>query len=1147
VAYRPSKRESPFDAFVVPQQACRVQVRVLGPTELDVRPEGRVAVLSHKQRALLAALTLHRGGGVRAETLIELLWPAEAPRTASGTLQSYVSALRRLLEPAREPRGAASVLITVDASYRLVLPDRFFDVSAFDVDVTAVHRVVADGWGPDTIPSLPAQLTAEQVVGLEGRLSRALSTWRGTPYVELGDAPDAAAERARLEDLRLVALEDRALLRMSCGQQAVVAAELESLVRAHPFRESLRAVHAVALAAAGRHTDALSALRQAREQLADELGSDPGPVLRRLELAVLRQEPLITSRVLVGSPTHVGTVRPSVPGEVPLAGRGEELARLTDLLSVADSRRPVIVSVVGEAGIGKSRLVQELVEVASARGFKVATGRCLDEDGTPPLWPWMTLLSAARAQVPATPTWANQEGPGRLPAGASPPLLSAADSVVAQFQAREAMLGELRMLTVHRPLLAVLEDLHWADVSSARLLRHLCDTLHDARLLLVVTRRPGPGSSAALAEAVEALARRSSERIDLQGLDADATAVLLLAATGRVSRPDEVESLRVRSRGNPFFLLELARLRHPGDVPASVGDIVARRLAALPVATQELLRTAAVVGEAFDLQVLAVSAAAPEEEALAALEPAMDSQMIKAERDPDTFSFSHALVRDAVYCSVSPSRRARLHAAVAQALDAAPVRQSRADQLVGAAWHWLAAGPRWAGRAWPAAAVAAAEAVTLHGYEEAATLLEAAVEAADRDPGCSLEQRFDLLLDWLRACVAAGDRVAVQQVVAEAVAQAWRLRDPRRAAVAAVTSADGSLWALRPYGVVDHGMVQTLERALRELPAADERLRCRALLVLAAELYYADSPRERQALVDEGLAMARRLDDPALLAWACLTAPIAIWRPDTAATRHLLADEAVAAARSAGSQTMLTDALTRRAGAALELGRVAEVEPDVAAARRIADRLQLAYPLIALNMMMIPWRAMQDRFDEAESLSQQILALAPRARLQPGEDVAVGAVLPLLMWQGKTQEAMELLPNIDDPLLQVGRRILLWQTGRIDELRDSWERTGSADPPDDWFAVYRLCEAAVTASALGRPSIGAAAYRRLAPYAGTVASAGASSPLGPVDTYLALAAAATGQRATASRHADDALGLCQRWNLPVCARAIRAIRMSGGF
>jgi hypothetical protein len=300
-------------------------------------------------------------------------------------------------------------------------------------------------------------------------------------------------------------------------------------------------------------------------------------------------------------------------------------------------------------------------------------------------------------------------------------------------------------------------------------------------------------------------------------------------------------------------------------------------------------------------------------------------------------------------------------------------------------------------------------------------------------------------------------------------------------------------------------------------------------------------------LVDEGLAMARRLNDNALRAWACLIAPIAIWRPDTAAIRHSLADEAVSAAERADSEVMLADALTRRAGAALELGRVAEVDCDVAAARRIADRLQLAYPLIALNMMMIPWRVMQGRVVEAKTLSAQVLALATRARLQPGEGVEVGAVLPLLMWQGMTTEALDLVPDVADPFVQVGRRLLLSQTGRIDELRDSWERTGSMDPPDDWFSMFRWCEAAATAMALGSAAIGVAVYRQLAPYAGTVASAGASGPLGPVDTYLALAAAAAGQETMATRHTDDALALCDQWGLTVCAQAIQRMREAGGF
>ena len=510
------------------------------------------------------------------------------------------------------------------------------------------------------------------------------------------------------------------------------------------------------------------------------------------------------------------------------------------------------------------------------------------------------------------------------------------------------MVQELRALATRRPLLAVVEDLHWVDTSSAQLLRHLCATLVNAHLLLVVTRRPGPGATAASMDAVEALTRRSSARIDLKGIDADAAAALLRAATGQVPDPDEVAAHappRLRAtRSSSWSSLgcihrAMCRPRWAKSWPGGLtpflwphGNCCALR----QYSARRLIRGC-----------WRSSISTAEEEALAVLEPALELQMIRSEPDPDTFSFSHALVRDAVYASVPPTHRARLHAAVADALDVAAPRQNRVAASTSAAWHWLAAGPRWANRAWPAAVAAAKDAMALHGYEEAAALLKSALRAADQDPGCTQEHRYGVLLDWLRACVAAGDRIAVQQVAEMAVDQAWKLPDPRRAAVAAVTSADGAFWALRPYGVVNDDMVRTLERALRELPAADQQLRCRVLLVLAAELYYADAPRERQALVDEGLAMARRLGDDALLAWACLTAPIGIWRPGTASIRHSLADEAVTAARRAGSQTMLADALARRAGAALELGRVPDIHADETAARRIADRLQLAYPLIA--------------------------------------------------------------------------------------------------------------------------------------------------------------------------------------------------------
>lgn len=1124
-------------------------VRVLGPAEVGLADGGRFGGLSLKHRTLLAALALYRADGVRADALVELLWPGQVPRTAAGTLQGYVSALRRVLEPGRQPRGPSRVLVTGDASYRLVVPAGGVDVAEFESEVAAVHRFLTIGRLPDAVSSVPDRLSGPEVMALEGRLTRVLGLWRGTPFVELGDAGDAVAERARLEELRLVAVEDRALLRLARGEQAIVVGDLEPLARAYPFRESLQAVHILALAAAGRQGDALTALRRVRERLAEDLGADPGPGLRRLELAVLRQESLSTGRVRSAPDVRVA---PSTLEDLPLIGRDEQLNRLTGLLDAAAQGRPQFAVVVGEAGIGKTRLVEALAQVAAARGFVVAVGRCLDDDGAPPMWPWTQLLSEVRRRFADDP-----DSPRQSPSAASPPVasagsaMSAADARVAQFLARDAVAGELRAWAVRGPVLVVVEDAHWADPSSAQLLRHVADTLRDGCLVVVATSRGRSAGGEAVGAASEALARRSALRIDLAGLGELETAALVAAATGRALSVGDVRLLRRRTGGNPFFVLEVARAGEGTSVPAAVGDITARRLAALPAASQHLLRVAAVIGEGFDLRLLSAAAGVAQDQTLAELEPAIETQLVRPEPDPDVFAFSHALVRDAVYQSVAPSRRARMHAAVAAVLEEDGPQRPLEAVRTRTAWHWLGAGPEWVHRAWPAAIAAAADAIGLHAYQEAADLLRAAADAAQRDPECSGEQRFDVLLSGLRASTVSGDRMRVQQAAARAVDQAWQLSDPLRAATAAVASADGAIWSLRPYGVVDEEMVGTLRRAVRELPASDERMRCQVLLVLAAELYYADASRERRALFDEGLAMARRLADPALLAWACLTAPNAIWAPGTARTRHDLADEAVAAARRAGSQTMLADALVRRAGAALELGRVSEIDDDLAEARRIADRLQLAYPLIAMNMMLIPWRAMQGRFLEAQHLCGQVLHLASTVRLQPGDAVAVGASLPLLMWQGRTQEALEALPDPNpaatDSSLEVGRRLLLGQLGRLDDLRVSWQRTGTPDPPDDWFTVFRWCEAAVTALALGLPQVAAAVYRRLAPFAGTVASAGASGPLGPVDTYLAVAAAAAGEPQNAARHADDAIALCERWAIPVCGQAVQALRAAAGF
>ena len=154
-----------------------------------------------------------------------------------------------------------------------------------------------------------------------------LGLWRGTPYGELEDAPSAVAERARLEELRLVALEDRAVAELALGHHGTIAAELEAMTGAHPLRERLWGLRALALTRSGRQADALDVLRQVREVLADELGLEPGGELRDLQTAVLRQDPALDwvpppegAAVRAGRPEPASQPAPACPRRCPRRG-----------------------------------------------------------------------------------------------------------------------------------------------------------------------------------------------------------------------------------------------------------------------------------------------------------------------------------------------------------------------------------------------------------------------------------------------------------------------------------------------------------------------------------------------------------------------------------------------------------------------------------------------------------------------------------------------------------------------------------------------------------------------------------------------------------------------------------------------------------
>jgi len=314
---------------------------ILGP--LEVRNErGEVAVAGGKPAAVLAVLLLHRNEPVSAERLAIALWGDEAPGGASKTVQVYVSRLRKAL-------GDPEILITTPAGYRLTLRADQLDAARFEALVRDGRQTLDQGE--------PAQ--ASEV------LRQALTLWRGPPLADFVSEPFAGAEISRLEEERLTALETRVEADLAAGRHADVVAELQHLVAEHPTREQLVAHLMLALYRCGRQAEALEAYRDAYRVLLDEIGVEPGPRLRELHAAVLRQDPALDPPAA----TELPELDPLIA--TPFVGRDRELAALRELWESARAGTGAIVAVTGARGSGKTRITAELASAVHRRGAAV--------------------------------------------------------------------------------------------------------------------------------------------------------------------------------------------------------------------------------------------------------------------------------------------------------------------------------------------------------------------------------------------------------------------------------------------------------------------------------------------------------------------------------------------------------------------------------------------------------------------------------------------------------------------------------------------------------------------------------------------------------------------------------------------------------
>ena len=1094
-----------------------MEFRILGP--LEVVDDGRAVGLGGaRPRALLAILLLRRNEVVPAERLREDLYGAEQPVTGAKSLQAHISRLRKALGPNRvRTRGGGYVL----------------EVAPDEVD--------ADRFA-DQLGAGRSALAAGKTASAERSFMEALALWRGPPLTDFAYQEFAQAEITRLEELRLACLEELFEARLALARHSETVGELERLVAEHPLRERLRGQLMLALYRDGRQAEALGAYQAARRALVEGLGIEPGPRLRELHHAVLQQDPALDA----------GATLATQPSRGAFVGREKDLGQLLAELDEAASGRGRLVLVAGEPGIGKSRLAEELIAHARARGAQVLVGRCWEAGGAPAYWPWVQALRTytvgvepgeLRAQlgdgasdlVPLLP-----ELQRLFPDLPEPPRL---ESEGARFRLFEAVSRFLTTAARHRPVVLVLDDLHAADPSSLLMLRFVGREMRDSRLLVVgLFRDVDPTLRDPLVSTLAELLREPHARqVTVEGLTApDVAEFIELTAETRPTSA-VAATIHAETEGNPLFLAEVVRLLdtelrlgEPGSllrIPPGVRAVIGQRIRRLSKACQDLLVAAAVLGREFGLEALVRLTRLTREEVLQVLDEAMVERVVgEVPGSPGRLRFGHALIRDTLYDELTLAQRLNWHLRAGEALEAV-YGSDKEPHLAELALHFHSAGPvGGAAKAIDYAGSAGDRALAQLAYEEAVRLYELALTLVDGGP-----RRTELLLALGDAQARAGDTPASKGTFREAAELADRLGSSEQLARAALGYGGRISWGVSRD---DEYLASVLERALVALGSEETELRARVLARLAGGPLRDStfSPGRRRALSTEALEIARRLDDPPTLAHALAGYISANHSPELTRDQVELATELVDVATAAGDLERTVEAHEHRAEALLELGDMQGAKADLEEMARVAARLHQPSQDWFVAEIRAQHALLEGRLVEAEQLIADALSLGQRAE---SWSATVSFRLQMYMLRGHQRRLAEVEQDVrrsvdEYPTYPIWRCVLAHMTaklGKESESRETFEALAedsfAAIPVNEMWvgSLAFLAEAAVL---LNHVPGAAALYRLLLPYADRVAVCTPEVSAGSVARYLGLLAVTLGRRDDAVPHFEQAIAMNRR-------------------
>ena len=725
-----------------------------------------------KTEALLAYLVCSRGSHPR-DKLAALLWPDVSDAQARQSLRQPLANLRQVLPPGALRVDEASVTL---------------DLDAIDADVLAFRRLAAE----NTTAAL-----AQAASLYEGDLLAGLDIKDAPPFEEW-----LQSEREALRDLALTSLARVLASQRDANDAAGALHTALRLLSIDPLQEVVHRTVMRLQTAQGRRDAALRQYQTCVDLLQRELGVEPEAETKALYRDILVQRDTAHAHASVSEPPPPAAVErgPEVESRdasMPIIGRDVELAVLDRALTDPAAGHQPLVMLLGEAGIGKSRVLAEFRARALARGARVLLGRAYESTHIVPFAPWVDALR--RGGVIDDPAVRDLDAvwrqelvrllPELVERGREP--AEAPDDAGRLF---EAVAQLLERLALAQPLVILLEDLHWADAMTIRLLASLARRPYRRPLVVVASARDEELSDAKTLERTlgELAADRLLERLVLRPLSRVQTTELTQRLARHGSDPATIAGLGDRlwaaSQGHPFTIVEtMTALDQQSGVlptgalplPARVSEVIGERLDRLTERARSVAAVAAIIGREFDFPLLREAAGLADTEVADALEELVRRRILRVA--DEHFDFVHDRIRDVALAQLLPPRRRLLHGQVAAALETLAREQRTPD------WAALGAHCRDAGM-WEKAARYLREAgrvASMRSAErEAAACFEEAVAALERLPRSIpvLEQTVDAYLELRNCWMVVGELLRVPPCLAGAHSAAAELNDARRSA-----------------------------------------------------------------------------------------------------------------------------------------------------------------------------------------------------------------------------------------------------------------------------------------------------------------------------------------------------------------------------